>query len=67
MITDEAQANPDTVAGIMFVFSTPARILFYSAFTRLFVSLSCALHADQDLSPLKSKQVVTTPLGEQIL
>ena len=26
-----------------------------------------ALHADRELSPLKHKLVVTTPLGEQIL
>ena len=31
------------------------------------MSSSFALHADRELSSLKSKLVVTTPLGEQIL
>ena len=35
--------------------------------SRSFVSSSFALHADRDLSFFKSKLVVTTPLGEQIL
>ena len=33
---------------------------------RSFVSTSFALHADQELSPLKHKLVVMTPLREQI-
>ena len=40
---------------------------FYSGSSRSFVSSSFALHADRELSPLKNKLVVTTPLGEQIL
>ena len=67
MITNEAQANPDTVIGIMFVFDTPARVLFDSESSRSFVSSSFALHDDRELSSVKSKLVVTTPLGEQIL
>ena len=67
MTADEAQANPDTVKGIMFVFGTLARVLFYSGSSRSFVSSSFTLHADRDLSPLKSKIVVTTTLEEQIL
>ena len=64
MTIDEAKANPETVTCIMFVFGTPTRVLFNSGSSRSFVSSSFALHADQDLSPIKSKLVVTTPLGE---
>ena len=67
MTTDEAQANPNKVTSIIFVFGTPARILFYSRFNRSFVSSSFALHVDHEMSPLTSKLVVTTLLGEQIL
>ena len=67
MTTEEAQANPDTVTGIMIVFATPAYILFDSGSSRSFISSSFELHADWELSPLKIKLVVTTPLGEQIL
>ena len=55
MTTNEAQANPDTVTGIMFVFGTPTRVLFYSGSSRSFISSLFALHADRDLSSLKSK------------
>ena len=65
MTADEAQANLDTVTSIMFIFGTPSSVFFRSS--RSFVSSSFALHADQDLSSLKNKLVVTTPLGEQIL
>ena len=51
----------------MFVFGTPTHVLFYFGSCRSFVSSLFALHADRDLSPLKNKLVVTTPLGEQIL
>ena len=67
MIVDEAQANPDTMTGIMFVFGIPIRVFFDSGSSRSFVSSSFAFHADRELSPLKSKLMVTTPLGEQIL
>ena len=67
MTVNEAQANPNTVIGIMFVFGTPARVLFCLGSSRSFVSSSFALHVDQDLSLLKSKPVVTIPMGEQIL
>ena len=42
-------------------------ILFDFGFSRSFVSTSFALHVDRELSLLKHKLVVTTPLGEQIL
>ena len=66
MTAKEAQANPNIVIGIMFVFGTPAHILFDFRSSRSFISSSFALHADRGLSPLKNKLVVTTPLGEQI-
>ena len=50
----------------MFVFGTSARVLFDSGSNRSFVSSSFTFHSDRDLSLLKSKLVVTTPLGEQI-
>ena len=55
MTTDEAQANLETKIGIMFIFSTPARVLFDFGPNRSFISSSFALHADRDLSPLKNK------------
>ena len=66
MTVDKAQANPNTVIGIMVIFGSPVQVLFYSMSSRSFVSSSFALHADRELSPLKNKLVVTTPVGEQI-
>ena len=67
MTTDEAQANPDSVTGIITVFGEPTRVLFDSGASQSFISSSFALHADQKLTPLKNGLVVTTPLGERIL
>ena len=67
MTTDEAQNNPDSVIGIITIFGDPTRVLFDSRSSRSFVSSSFALHVDWELTPLKSKLVVTTPLGERIL
>ena len=67
MTVDEAQANPDSVIGIITIFGEPARVLFDSGASRSFISSSFALHADRKLTPLKSGLVVTTPLGERIL
>ena len=64
MTIDEAQANPDKVTGIMLIFGTHMRVLFDSGSSRSFVSSSFASHANLDLSLLKNKLVVTTPLGE---
>ena len=50
----------------MFVFGTPARVLFDLGSSRSFVSSSFALHANRDLSLLKNKLIVT-PLAEHIL
>ena len=62
MIADEAQANLDTIISIIIILGTPTRVLFDFGSSRSFVSSSFALYADQDLSSLKSKLVVTTPL-----
>ena len=67
MIAGEAQANLDTVTGIMVVFGSPAQVLFDSRSSRSFVSTSFALHVDQKLSLLKHKLVVMTPFREKIL
>ena len=67
MTVSEARANPDTVSGIMIIFGTLAQVLFYSKSSKSFISSSFALQADRELSPLKHKLVVITPLGEQIL
>ena len=64
MTIGEAQANPNTVSSTMIIFSTLIQVLFDSMSSRSFVSSSFALHTDQDLSLLKSKLVVITPLGE---
>ena len=66
MTAAEVQANLDKVISIMFIFGTPTHVLFYFGSSRSFVSLSFALPTDRDLSSLKRKLVVTTPLGEQI-
>ena len=67
MTTDEAQANPDSVTGIITVVGEPARVLFDFGASRSFISLSFALHANQKLTPFKNGLVVTTPMGERIL
>ena len=67
MTADEAQANPDSVTGIIFVFGEPARVLFDFGDSRSFISTSFALYVNRVLTPLKNKLVVTTLLGERIL
>ena len=67
MTVSEAQVNPDTMIGTMIIFGTLVRVLFDSGLNRSFISTSFALHVDQELSPLKHKLVVMTPLREQIL
>ena len=67
MAAGEAQANPDTILGTMIIFGTLVQVFFYFGSSRSFVSSSFALDADQELSSLKHKLVVTTSLGEQIL
>ena len=66
MTSGEAQANSNTVTGIMIVFGTPARVLFDTRSSRSFVSTTFALHANRELVPLKNKLIVNTPLAEQI-
>ena len=52
----------------MVVFSSPTRVFyFYFESSKSFVSTSFALHTDRELSLLKHKLVVMTPLEEQIL
>ena len=51
----------------MFVFNTPARVLFDTGSSRSFVSITFALHANKELVLLNNKLIVNTPLGEQIL
>ena len=57
----------DTISSIMIVFGSPAHVLFYSRSSKSFVITSFALHVDQELSLLKHKLVIVTPLGEQII
>ena len=64
MIASEAQDNPDTISGIMTIFGSPARVLFYFGSSKSFVNTSFTLHVDRELSPLKHQLVVTIPLGE---
>ena len=67
MTVGEALANLDTVTSTMFVFGTSALVLFDSRSSRSSISIAFALHADRELTLLKNKLIVTTPLGEQIL
>ena len=67
MTSREAQANSDTVTGIMIIFNTPTRVLFDTGSNRSFVNTTFALHANKELVPLKNKLIVNIPLGEQIL
>ena len=67
MIVNEAQANPNTILGIMTVFGSPTHVLFYFGSSKSFFSTSFALHADRESSSLNLKLVVMTPLGEQII
>ena len=61
MTADEAQANPDSVTGIITVFGESAQVLFDFGASRSFIISSFALHVDQKLTPLKNGLVVTTP------
>ena len=47
MTADEAQANLDSVTGIISIFGEPARVLFDSGASRSFISTLFALHANQ--------------------
>ena len=67
MTADEAQANPNSITSIIFVFGEPTWVLFDSGASRSFISTSFALHANRELTLLKNKLIVTTPLGERIL
>ena len=67
MTADEAQANPDLVTGIISIFGEPAWVLFDSGASRSFISTSFALHANRELTPLKNKLIVTTPLEERVV
>ena len=67
MTVNEVQANLDLVTGIISIFGEPARVLFNSRASRSFISTSFALYANQELTSLKSKLIVTTPLGEKIM
>ena len=67
MTADEAQANPDSVTCIIFVFGEPTRVLFDSGTSRSFISTSFTLHANRELTSFKRKLIVTTPLGERIV
>ena len=55
MITNEAQANPNTVIGTMFVLGISAQVLFDSRSSRYFVSIVFALYADRKLARIKNK------------
>ena len=46
MTADEAQANPDSITGIITIFGEPARVLFDLGASRSFISTSFALHAN---------------------
>ena len=67
MTISESQANSNTISGTMITFGTPTQVLFDSGSSRSFISTLFALHADQELSLVKYKLVVTTLFGEQIL
>ena len=67
MSFEDAQNNQDIVTSTMFVFGTPAQVLFNFGSSRSFVSTTFAFHADRELAPLKNKLVVTPSLVEQIL
>ena len=67
MIANEAQVNWDSVISIISIFGELARVLFDSGASRSFISTPFALHANRELTPLKNKLIVTTPLGERIM
>ena len=57
----------NSVTGIISFFGEPARVLFDFGTSRSFISTSFALHANRELTLLKSKLIVTTSMGERIL
>ena len=66
MTADEVQANPNSMTGIISVFGEPIRVLFDSRASISFINTSFALHTNRELTPLKNKLIVATPLGERI-
>ena len=66
MITNEAQANPDSVTCIKVVFGSLVRALSIFRSNGSFVSFAFVLYVDRELSKLKRKLMVMTLLREQI-
>ena len=66
MTSGEAQANLDTVIGIIFFWYTCTSFIWYWS-NRSFVSTAFALHENRELVLLKNKLIVNTLLEEQIL
>ena len=48
MTADEAQANPNSVTCIIYVFGEPTRVLFDFGASRSFISTFFALHANRE-------------------
>ena len=58
------KSSSNNISSIMAVFDILVRVLFYFGSSQSFVSFSFALYVDRELTPLKHKLVVMTPLGE---
>ena len=65
MTADEAQANPDSITSIISVFGESAQVLFDYRAIRSFISTSFVLHTNRELTTLKSKLIVTTPMEKR--
>ncbi|KAJ0017611.1 hypothetical protein Pint_10284 [Pistacia integerrima] len=67
MTQQEAQATPEVVTGMLFIFSHEARVLIDPGSTHSFISYAFAEYSDRVLEPLEYKLVVATLVGETLL
>jgi hypothetical protein len=67
LTTQDAQATDTVVTGILPLFSTPARVLFYPGSTHSFFSCGFVRNIARSPEPLEYELSVSTPLGDTLM
>jgi hypothetical protein len=67
LTTQDAQATDTVVTGILPLFSTPARVLFYPGSTHSFISCGFVRNIDRSPEPLEYELSVSTLLGDTLM
>ena len=67
LTTQDAQATNTVVTGILPLFSTPARVLFYPGSTHSFISCGFVRNFDRSPESLEYELSVSTPLGDTLM